>query len=42
MARAVARAFAGPGRVDVTLGGAPALAVPTSPVAQSVFARCAG
>ncbi len=42
MARAVARAFAGPGRVDVTLGGAPALAVPASPVARSVFARCGG
>ena len=42
MARAVARAFAGQGQVEVTLGGAPALAVPTSPLANAVFKRCAG
>ena len=42
MARAVARAFAGGGQVNVTLGGAPALAVPTSPVADAVFRACAG
>jgi len=41
MARAVARAFAGQGQVEVTLGGAPALAVPTSPIANAVFKRCA-
>lgn len=41
MARAVARAFAGPGQVEVTLGGAPALAVPTSPIADAVLTRCA-
>ena len=41
MARAVARAFAGGGNVEVTLGGAPALAVPTSPVADAVFKACA-
>jgi len=40
--RAVARAFAGQGQVEVTLGGAPALAVPTSPVADALFKRCAG
>jgi len=40
-ARAVARAFAGEGQVQVTLGGAPALTVPTSPVADAVFKRCA-
>jgi len=40
MARAVARAFAGQGRVDVTLGGAPALAVTTSDIARAVFERC--
>ena len=42
MARAVARAFAGKGEVEVTLGGAPALTVPTSPLADAVFDRCAG
>ena len=41
MARAVARAFAGPGQVNVTLGGAPALLVPTSPAVDAVLARCA-
>ena len=41
MARAVARAFAGQGQVEVTLGGAPALAVPTSPIADAVLKRCA-
>ena len=41
MARAVARAFAGQGQVEVTLGGAPALSVPTSPIANAVFKRCA-
>ncbi len=41
MARAVARAFAARGQVQVTLGGAPALAVPTSPLADAVFQRCA-
>jgi hypothetical protein len=40
MARAVAKAFAGGGLVNVTLGGAPALAVPTSPLASTVFKRC--
>ena len=40
MARAVARAFAGQGQVEVTLGGAPALTVPTSPAADAVFRRC--
>ena len=41
MARAVARAFAGEGVVDITLGGAPALAVPSSPVVTAFFRRCA-
>ncbi len=41
MARAVARAFARQGQVEVTLGGAPALAVPTSPIADAVLKRCA-
>jgi hypothetical protein len=41
MARAVARAFSGGGQVEVTLGGAPALSVPTSPVANAIFKRCA-
>jgi len=41
MARAVARTFAGKGLVDVTLGGAPALAVPTSPLATRLLERCA-
>ena len=41
MARAVARAFAGKGPVEVTLGGAPALAVPASPATDAVFRRCA-
>ena len=40
MARAVARAFAGQGVVNVTLGGAPPLAVPTSPQASAFFKRC--
>ena len=41
MARAVARAFAGQGQVEVTLGGAPALAVPShrSPTRCSSAAR---
>jgi hypothetical protein len=37
----VARTFAGKGLVDVTLGGAPALAVPTSPLATRLLERCA-
>jgi hypothetical protein len=41
MARAVARAFSGGGQVEVTLGGAPALFVPASPIANAVFKRCA-
>jgi len=41
IARAVARAFAGKGVVEVTIGAAPALAVPTSPVADAVFDACA-
>ena len=41
MARAVARPFSGGGLVNVTLGGAPALAVPTSPVATQLLERCA-
>ena len=41
MARAVARAFADAGRVNVTLGGAPPLAVPTSPLASKLLRRCA-
>jgi hypothetical protein len=41
MARAVARAFSRGGQVEVTLGGAPALSVPTSPIATAVFKRCA-
>ncbi len=41
MARAVARAFAAKGQVEVALGGAPALSVPTSPVADAVFRACA-
>jgi hypothetical protein len=41
MQRAVARAFASEGLVNVTLGGAPALAIPASPVARAFFARCA-
>ena len=41
MARAVARTFAGKGQVEVTLGGAPALAVPTSPLVDAVLKRCA-
>ena len=41
IARAVARAFANKGQVEVTIGGAPALAVPTSPLADAVFKRCA-
>ncbi len=39
-ARAVGRTFASPGAVNVTLGGAPALAVPPSPIAAAVLARC--
>ncbi len=42
MARAVSRAFAGPGLVNVTLGGAPALSVPASPLATAVLQRCGG
>ena len=41
MKRAVARAFAGDGLVNVTLGGAPALAVPATPLAHAFFSRCA-
>ncbi len=41
MARAVARAFASKGQVEVTVGGAPALTVPTSPVVDAVFRACA-
>ena len=41
MKRAVARAFSGEGLVNVTLGGAPALAVPTSRAVKGFFARCA-
>lgn len=41
MARAVSRAFASQGQVNVTLGGAPALLVPTAPAVDAVFARCA-
>jgi hypothetical protein len=41
MKRAVARAFSGEGLVNVTLGGAPALAVPTSLAVKGFFARCA-
>jgi hypothetical protein len=37
----VARAFSGGGPVQVTLGGAPALFVPASPIADAVFKRCA-
>ncbi len=40
MARAVARTFSGEGSVNVTLGGAPALSVPTSPIANAVLQRC--
>jgi hypothetical protein len=40
MARAVARTFARPGLVDVTLGGVPALSLPTSPLATAFFKRC--
>ena len=40
MARAVARPFAGGGPVNVTVGGAPALAVPPSPLASAVLERC--
>ena len=41
MARAVARAFAKRGQVEVTLGDAPPLTVPASPVADAVFRTCA-
>ena len=41
MARAVARAFSGDGLVNVTLGGAPALVVPASPLVTRLFERCA-
>ena len=41
MARAVMRAFARGGPVNVTLGGAPSLAVQTSPVVDGVFKACA-
>lgn len=41
MARAVARAFAGAGQVEVTIADAPALAVPATPEVRAVFARCA-
>ena len=41
MKRAVTRAFAGDGVVNVTLGGAPALVVPATPLAHAFFARCA-
>lgn len=41
MARAVSRAFAGDIPVEVTLGGAPALVVPPSPVLDAVLRRCA-
>ena len=40
MARAVARTFSGRGTVNVTLGGAPALSVPTSPIVSAVLKRC--
>ena len=41
MARAVARAFSGDGQANVTLGGAPPLAVPTSALASKLLRRCA-
>lgn len=41
MARAVARAFEGEGLVNVTLGGTPALAVPTDSQATAFLRRCA-
>jgi len=41
IARAVARAFKSKGQVEVTLGGAPPLVVPTSLLADAVFQRCA-
>lgn len=40
MARAVGRPFQGKGVVNVTLGGAPALALPTSPLLDRLIARC--
>ena len=40
MARAVARTFSGRGSVNVTLGGAPALSVPVSPIASGILKRC--
>jgi hypothetical protein len=41
MARAVVRAFSGAGLVNVTLGGAPALAIPTAPLVTDFLKRCA-
>jgi hypothetical protein len=41
MKRAIARAFAKDGLVNVTLGGAPALAVPATPAVRGFFTRCA-
>jgi hypothetical protein len=39
-ARAVSRAFENPGVVNITLGGAPALAVPSSPMIKALLVRC--
>jgi hypothetical protein len=41
MARALGRAFGGKGLVNVTLGGAPSLAVPSSPLPLALIERCA-
>ncbi len=40
MARAVARAFAGGGAVNVSLGGAPSLSLAATPAVRAVLARC--
>ncbi|MGI8930853.1 MAG: hypothetical protein ACR2FK_00520 [Sphingomicrobium sp.] len=42
MGRAVARTFAGPAGVNVSVGGGPSLVVPPSAVAQKVMADCLG
>lgn len=41
-ARHVAKTFSGPGAVNVTISGMPALVVPASPEPRRVFAECLG
>ena len=42
IARDVAETFSGPGAVNVTISGLPALVVPASPEPRRVFAECLG